>query len=200
MENGTGARHEEHLLVMTSLKDAPHFVHRQAFPVGIGGEKLIRSARGFEVQSHAFRQRLEVGLREAQFFQGDGIAAMALEEILLRIKSRPKKATLRGIGHRHESLRRGSRRCRRELHTAPSLRPPVRWRPMSSCLHAKAGRCGLFSSRSGLRHLSCAAIPRVRNRCATAFRPPARAQIPRRVPVEEWPFRASIRGRCRKHR
>ena len=121
MENGTGARHEEHLLVMTSLKDAPHFVHRQAFPVGIGGEKLIGSARGFEVKSHAFRQRLEVGLREAQFFQGDGIAAMALEEILLRIKSRPEKATLRGIGHRHESLRRGSRRCRRELHAAPSL-------------------------------------------------------------------------------
>lgn len=100
MENGTGARHEEHLLVMTSLKYAPHFVHCQAFPVGIGGEELIGSARGFEVKSHAFRQRLEVGLREAQFFQGGGIAAMALEEILLRIESRPEKATLRGIGHR----------------------------------------------------------------------------------------------------
>ena len=82
MENGTGTRHEEHLLVMTSLKDTPHFVHRQAFPIGIGGEELIRSARGFEVQAHAFRQRLEVGLREAQFFQGGGIAAMTLEEIL----------------------------------------------------------------------------------------------------------------------
>ena len=87
MENGTGARHEEHLLVMTSLKDAPHFVHRQAFPVGIGGEELIRSARqrgreGSGARDQSQRRGGDDGVVSCSTHQAPGCEGDALGERL----------------------------------------------------------------------------------------------------------------------